>query len=137
MADYSRAFNANSFYEYLKDGQLMGVHGRAGNNLSAEPRPTCPSCHSRDVEWHRFSGQGRLGTFTCISVVPDVMARQGYGRNNPYCSGIVILEEGPRISAKILGVDAANPQNIPTGMALAADFSEVDPEAPALAFRAT
>ena len=76
-----------------------------------------------------------LGTFTCISVVPDVMALQGYGRNNPYCSGIVILEEGPRISAKILGVDASNPQNIPTGMALAADFGEVDPEAPALAFR--
>ena len=135
MADDSRAFNAASFYEYLKEGQLMGVHCRACDKLFAEPRSMCPSCHSRDVEWHRFSGQGRLGTFTCISVVPDVMARQGYGRNNPYCSGIVMLEEGPRISAKILGVDAANPQDIPTGMALTADFDQVDPEAPALAFR--
>jgi uncharacterized OB-fold protein len=95
----------------------------------------CFSCHSRDVQWQQFSGRGRLGTFTCIWVVPDVMARRGYGRGNPYCSGIVILEEGPRISARISGVDAANPQNIPTGMALAVDFDEVDPERPALAFR--
>ena len=137
MADDSRDFTAASFYEYLKEGQLMGVRCRSCDRLSAEPRPMCPSCHSRDVEWHQFSGQGQLGTFTCISVVPDVMARQGYGRNNPYCSGIVILEEGPRISAKILGVDAANPQNIPTEMTLAVDFDEVDPEEPALAFRPT
>jgi hypothetical protein len=135
MADDARGFTAASFYEFLKEGQLMGVRCRACHQLSAEPRPMCPACHSQDVEWQQFSGQGQLGTFTCISVVPDVMARLGYGRNNPYCSGIVVLEEGPRISARILGVDAANPQNIPTGMALTVEFGGLDPERPALAFR--
>lgn len=135
MTDDSRGFTAASFYEYLKEGKLMGVRCRVCEKLSAEPRPMCPACHSQDVEWHEFSGQGQLGTFTCISVVPDVMAKQGYGRNNPYCSGIVLLDEGPRISTKILGVDAANPQNIATGMALAVAFGDVDPEEPALAFR--
>lgn len=135
MAEDSRAFTAASFYEYLKESKLMGVRCRQCRQLSAEPRPLCFSCHSREVEWQQFSGQGRLGTFTCISVVPEFMAQRGYGRDNPYCSGIVILEEGPRISARISGVDAANPQNIPTGMALAVDFSEVDPARPSLAFR--
>ena len=134
MPEDSREFTAASFYEYLKEGKLMGVRCRACNKLSAEPRPMCPSCHSKDVEWHQFSGKGQLGTFTCISIVPETMAQKGYGRNNPYCSGIVLLEEGPRISAKILGVDASNPQNIQTGMALEIDLEDVDPEKPALAF---
>ena len=134
MAEEIRGFTAASFGEYLKEGKLMGVRCRSCNHLSAQPRPLCPSCHQRDVEWSQFSGKGKLGAFTCISIVPQVMAQQGYGRNNPYCSGIVILEEGPRISAKILGVDAANPQNIQTGLALEVEFDGLDPEKPALAF---
>lgn len=134
MADEIRDFTAASFNEYLKEGKLMGVRCRSCSHFSAEPRSICPSCHQRDVEWYQFSGKGKLGTFTCISIVPQVMAQQGYGRNNPYCSGIVILEEGPRISAKILGVDAANPQNIQTGLALEVEFDGLDPEKPALAF---
>lgn len=135
MADDSREFNAASFYQYLKEGKLMGIHCRACSTLSAEARPLCPSCHSKDVEWRQFSGKAQLSTFTCISVVPDAMASKGYGRNNPYCSGIVTLEEGPRISAQILGVDAANPQNIRTGQALVLNLGELDPERPALVFQ--
>ena len=135
MVETSRDFNAASFYEYLKEGKLMGTRCRACGHLSAEARPVCFSCHSKEVEWHQFSGQGELGTFTCISIVPQSMAQRGYGRNNPYCSGIVILDEGPRISARIMGVDASNPQNIRTGMALKLDLADVDGEKPVLTFR--
>ena len=95
----------------------------------------CPDCHRRDLSWHEFKGTGSLAAFTCISVVPQFMADRGYGRDNPYCTGIVVLDEGPRISAAILGVDAANPQNIRPGIALAAHFTEIDPEHPTLTFR--
>ena len=135
MADESKEFNSASFYEYLKEGKLMGIRCRACGARSAEARPMCPACHSKEVEWHQFSGKGLLSTFTCISVVPDSMAQKGYGRNNPYCSGIVTLEEGPRISAQILGVDASNPQNIKTGMALVLKLEDLDPERPALVFQ--
>ena len=135
MAEDSREYNAAAFYAYLKEGKLMGVRCRACGNLSPEPRPMCHACHSNDVEWHQFSGKGRLSTFTCISVVPASMAKRGYGRDNPYCTGIVTLEEGPRISARILGVDGNNPQNIETGMALVIDLGELDEEKPALAFK--
>jgi uncharacterized OB-fold protein len=131
----TREFNGASFYEYLKEGRLMGIRCNACGKLSAEPRSMCPDCHGRDVVWHEFKGAGTLGAFTCISVVPQAMAAQGYGRDNPYCSGIVILDEGPRISALILGVDAANPQNIRTGMPLTTDFTNMDPDRPTLAFR--
>ena len=134
MTTDTRAFNASSFFEYLKEGQLMGVRCRACGKLSAEARPMCQVCHSRDVEWFQFSGRGQLSAFTCISVVPNSMGEKGFGRNNPYCSGIVTLEEGPRISALILGVDAANPQNIGTGMALTLQVEDKDKERPTLAF---
>lgn len=112
----------------------MGSRCRACGKLSAEARPMCQACHSRDMEWFAFSGRGQLSAFTCISVVPNAMGEKGFGRNNPYCSGIVTLEEGPRISALILGVDAANPQNISTGMALALQVEDQDQERPTLAF---
>jgi hypothetical protein len=135
MAGDSREFNAASFYQYLKEGKLMGIQCRACGALWAEARPLCPTCHTKDVEWRQFSGKARLSTFTCISVVPDAMASKGYGRNNPYCSGIVTLEEGPRISAQILGVDASKPQNIRTGLELVLKLDELDPERPALVFQ--
>jgi uncharacterized OB-fold protein len=135
MVDDSREFNAASFYQYLKEGKLMGIRCRACGALSAEARPLCPACHSKDVVWHQFSGKAQLSTFTCISVVPEAMAKKGYGRNNPYCSGIVTLEEGPRISAQVVGVDASNPQNIRTGLGLVLKLDELDPERPVLTFQ--
>ena len=134
MTTETRAFNAASFFAYLKEGQLMGVRCRTCGKLSAEARPMCQECHSREVEWFAFSGRGQLSAFTCISVVPNAMGEKGFGRNNPYCSGIVTLEEGPRISALILGVDAANPQNIGTGLALTLQVEDQDKDRPTLAF---
>ena len=129
-------FNASAFYKKLKeDGKLVGVRCRSCGHLSPEPRPMCPECHQFDMEWHPFSGRAKLSTFTCISVVPVVMAAKGYGRDRPYCSGIVTLEEGPSISARITGVDGANPQSIETGMELVLDLAELDEETPALAFK--
>ena len=136
MAEETRSFTAHSFYAYLSDEKsLMGVRCRGCGKLSVEPRPICSACHGKEVEWHQFSGKGSLSTFTCISIVPVYMSQRGYGRNNPYCTGVVALDEGPRIAAHILGVDAKNPQFIKAGTRMVLDLSELDPEKPAVAFR--
>lgn len=131
----TRPFNAASYYAFLKEGKFMGTRCRDNGNLYAEARPMDPVSHSSDMEWYELSGRATLSTFTCISIAPTSLEAKGFGRNNPYCTGIVTLEEGPRISARISGVDAANPQNIRTGMALVLDLSEFDPEEPGLVFR--
>ena len=132
----ARSFNGASFNAFLaEEGRLMGVRCRSCGYLSAEARPMCRSCHSKDVEWFQFSGKGSLSAFTCISIVTNAMGDKGYGRDNPCCSGIVTLEEGPRISARILGVDGSNPQGIRTDTPVVLDLSDLDPERPALAFR--
>ena len=136
MAQETQSFTSFSYFTNLKEHKkLMGVRCRSCGQLSATPRPLCQECHSRDVEWHEFSGKAQLSTFTCISVVPVAMGNRGYGRDNPYCTGIVTLEEGPRVSALIVGVDGNNPHGIKTGMDLVLDPEEVDPENPALVFR--
>lgn len=136
MVEKPREFTAAAFNAYLaEEKKLMGVRCRTCGTLSPEPRPMCHACHSRDMEWYQFSGQARLSTFTCIFIVPVRMAQKGYGRDKPYCTGIVTLAEGPRLSARILGVDASSPQDIKTGMPLVLDLGEVDPESPTPAFR--
>ncbi len=74
------------------------------------------------MEWTEFSGRGRLTAFTVIYVAPASMIAAGYGREKPYCSGIVELEEGPRISAQILNVDVAHPESMRIGLPLRVAF---------------
>jgi len=50
------------------------------------------------------------------------MNAEGYSRENPYCTGIVELEEGVKISARILGVDARNPSSIRIGSPGSVEF---------------
>ena len=129
-------FTSTTFYEKLKEEKkLVGVQCQDCGHLSPEARPMCPNCHRFNMEWHEFSGKATLSTFTCISIVPVSMSAKGYGRGKPYCTGIVALEEGPRISAMINGVDGTNPQDIETGMAMVLDTENLDDESPALAFK--
>ena len=133
MAD---EFTSTTFYKNLKDEKnLVGVKCQDCKHLSPEPRPMCPECHGFNMELHQFSGKAKLSTFTCISIVPVPMSTKGYGRDRPYCTGIVTLEEGPRISAMINGVDGTNPQAIATGMDMILDAENLDDESPALAFK--
>ena len=97
MAEEAPPFTAESFYNYLStEKRLMGVRCRACGKLSVEPRSICPACYGGDMEWHQFSGKGSLSAFTSISIVPVYMSQRGYGRSNPYCAGVIALEEGPR-----------------------------------------
>ena len=113
----------------------MGVRCTDCGHISVDPRPLCPQCHRSNIEWLQFSGSGRLATFTCISIVPVALGARGYGRNNPYCSGVVTLDEGPRISARITHVDASNPQNIHTDTPMVLDLKDLDEDRPVLAFK--
>ena len=67
------------------------------------------------------------------------MIEEGFGRDTPYCTGIVELEEGVKISAQILGVDAQKAETILIGTPLTVEFierSEAEEKQAFLAFRA-
>ena len=74
------------------------------------------------MDWEALKGTGRLIAFTCISIGPPFMVQRGYDRNNPYCSGVVELDEGMRTAARIEGVNCKNPKSIKPGTRVAVDF---------------
>lgn len=52
------------------------------------------------------------------------MVEQGFDRKNPYCTGVVQLDEGPRVVARIENVDAQHPEDIKVGTPLSIKFVE-------------
>lgn len=126
-AGYSKEipeFNSASFDRFVAAHRLMGSRCTACGTLCLPPRPLCPDCYGIHMEWVELSGRGRLAAFTTIYVAPTVMIEAGYGRDRPYCTGIVQLEEGPAISAQILGIEASKPEGIALGMPLRIVFVE-------------
>ena len=119
-----RPFTAASFEQFLSEHKLMGSKCTACDALWCPPRLICNKCGSNTMEWIEMSGKGKLAGFTTIEVGTTMMLDAGYDKSNPYCSGIVQLDEGPRISAQILGVDASDPETITVGIPLEVDFVE-------------
>lgn len=117
-----RTFNDISYEQFLKEEKLMGSRCKDCGVLFVPPRSICVKCYSSELEWVEMKGEGRLAAFTCITVAPPFMMADGYDRKHPYCSGVVDLEEGSRVDARIEGIDANKPEDIKVGMPLRVKF---------------
>ena len=117
-----RPINDYGFEQFLNEGKLMGAKCNACETLYVPPRTLCPQCRHSEMEWTETAGEGRLVAFTSISIGTPAMIKEGYDRNNPYCSGAVELVEGARVVARIEGVDALRPETIEVGMPLRVKF---------------
>lgn len=130
---------AAAFARALQAKKLLGSRCTGCGAVHLPPRQICTHCRSEAQEWMELSGRGRLAAFTSIFIAPTAMVAAGHDRNNPYVSGLVQLEEGPLFSARILGVDARQPDLEWIGRAVNATWIETgDAGAPtvALAFTA-
>jgi uncharacterized protein len=117
-----RLFNDISYEQFLSEEKLMGSKCRQCGAFYVPPRPICIKCHGSDMEWIQAKGRGRLAAYTSIAVGPPSMVKEGYSRTNPYVSGVVELEEGARVVARIEGVDGTRPETIKIGAPLHVEF---------------
>lgn len=117
-----RPFSDASYNQFLNEEKLMGSRCKQCGATYVPPRALCVKCYKPDMEWVEMKGTGKLAAFTCITVAPPFMMDQGYSRKNPYYSGVVDLDEGGRVDARIEGVDTAHPENIKVGMAMKVKF---------------
>ena len=124
MTDLSRPFTATAFNQYLGEHKLMGTRCLKCGSLYLPPRAICPACHGEQLEWVELSGRGKLAAFSSVFIGPSALQAEGYDRTNPYCAGIVELDEGVKISARVLGVEAKQPANIAIGTPLTIEFIE-------------
>ena len=117
-----RPFSDFSYEQYLNEEKLMGSRCKKCGDLFVPPRAICIRCYDSDMEWVEMKGRGNLAAFTCITVGPPFMIEEGFHRKNPYCLGVVELEEGAKVDARIDGVDASKPETIRVGMELSVKF---------------
>lgn len=120
--------NYTTYKNFLNEDQLAGVRCKSCQTVYLPPRPVCSACHHQEFEWIMLNGQGRLMAFTHIYIGPKAMIAAGYDRTHPYCSGIVQLDDGPCISAQILGLSPDHVNELPIGATVTAEFIKHDGE---------
>ncbi len=122
MTDLS--ISTATYAEKIHAHTLAGSRSGEGRTIYVPPRPIDPQYVNDPMELVELSGRGRLVSFSVVPVASSEMIAAGYGRENPHCVGVVKLDEGPSISAQIIGVDTKNPASIAIGMPMHAEFIE-------------
>ena len=117
-----RPINDVSYETFLREEKLMGSRCADCHTLFVPPRSICTECGSFSTSWVSVKGAGVLKAFTCISVGPPLMSREGFSRKRPYCTGVIELDEGPRIVGRIEKVETSKPETIRIGMPLKATY---------------
>ncbi|MBM3140461.1 MAG: Zn-ribbon domain-containing OB-fold protein [Chloroflexi bacterium] len=83
------------------------------------PRPFCPICHSRNVEWRTASGKGKLHTY--------VIAHRGHPAfDAPYVIAMVELDEGAKMMTNIVGVTDPTPDRLPVDAPVEIVYEDVN-----------
>lgn len=126
MSESEKELTIQNYLEYIASKKLMGSKCLDCNELYVPVRKLCSKCNSTNMEWVEMSGKGELAAFTCITVGTPYFIEKGYDRNKPYCFSVVKLEEGPMVSAQLVGVDETKPDTIKIGMPLKAIFLETE-----------
>jgi hypothetical protein len=80
--------------------RLEGTRCKDCNEFYFPSRERCVKCNSLNVESYPFTGKGKVVTFTWIYTPP-----KNFKSRIPYCLAIVELDEGPRLTTQLAGVD--------------------------------
>ena len=116
-----KPFTVKSYYDFLREKKLMGNLCQDCKTLMVPPRTTCAGCRGKRLRWTQFSGKGSLESFTVVHVAPAFLRDKV-----PYAVGIVKLEEGPMLTARLANIDMLKSETIKIGMAMKADYIEED-----------
>ncbi len=90
--------DSRPFWDGIKEGRFQGRRCRPCGELYFPPHMICPFCFGTELEWVTLSGHGTLYAFTRMWAVP-----KPFRSRVPYNVGVVDLDEGLRVFAKIQG----------------------------------
>jgi uncharacterized protein len=133
-----RPIIAASFNQYLQEKKLMGVQCTNCRALYLPPRTICYQCQNDRMIWVELAGRGKLAAFTMVYIGPTFMNELGFDKTNPYLTGVVALDEGVKISARLLGFEGLSPAEVKIDTPMVVDFLEIgegEGAKPQLAFR--
>jgi uncharacterized protein len=88
------------FFEGTAQGELRLLHCLACETKFRFTHPLCPNCWSDNLEYQVASGRGTVETFTIMHMPPY----EAFAGDVPYVIALVMLEEGVRMMANIIGI---------------------------------
>lgn len=85
------------WYEYLKQGKLMGLRCKECGTYEFQPVPVCNKCSSTEMEWVEISGDVEIysAAYCAMGIYP-------YNKTPVVCVG-TRLKEGPTFMSWIPG----------------------------------
>ncbi|MFX1315359.1 MAG: Zn-ribbon domain-containing OB-fold protein [Promethearchaeota archaeon] len=126
MSETDKDFTIESYLEFVRNKKLMGSKCKNCSEVFVPVRKLCTKCNSANMEWIEMSGKGKLAAFTSITVGTPFFIEKGYDRNKPYCFSVIKLDEGPMVSAQLVGVDESKPETINIDMPVKVTFLETE-----------
>ena len=110
------------FKKFLSEGKFMIQRCKSLNQFFFHPRVAFPGSGERDLEWVEASGNGVVFSSSCNRRLPE--------KGGDFNLSLITLEEGPRIMARVEGVD---PDKVEIGQKVKARISSLNGE-PAVIF---
>lgn len=105
--------SSRPFFEGAMQGRLMLMKCGDCGQFRIPSRHHCDECLSSNFTWEQASGRGAVRTYGVMH------QRYHPGFETPYNVAVVELEEGPRITTNVVGLDNAE---IRVGMPVVVDW---------------
>ena len=116
------------FWDACRRHRLELPYCRDCGNPHLPPGPVCPFCFSSAIEWRAASGRGTISSWTIV----HKEWFPAFRNEIPYNVAQVELEEGPRVTANIVG---AGNSALRVGLKVEAVFDDVTADLTLLRFR--
>jgi uncharacterized OB-fold protein len=87
----------DQFRAGLSRGELLLQKCNDCGKLNMYPRHACPHCQSLSLGWQKSDGRGVLHSFTVLRTG----APEGFESELPYALGIIKLDEGVQLLARL------------------------------------
>jgi len=116
------------FWSAAKARRLVIQRCNACERYRFPPEPSCVYCGAPEAAWTAVSGRATLWSWTVGH--PPLLPY--FAERAPWPVAVVELEEGPRMVTNVIDVPV---EQYEVGMALVADYEDVDDEITLVVFR--
>ena len=109
------------FWDALRERRVALPYCSACGKPHLPPGPVCPLCFCDRLEWRPASGRGRISTWTVVHKAWF----PAFANDVPYNVVQVELDEGPRLTASVVGLPN---DRLAVGLSVVIDFDDVSPD---------
>ena len=126
MSDHAKPLpritpDTQPFWDALRERRLVVPYCADCGKPHLPAGPVCPYCFSDRLEWRTASGRGKISTWTVVykAWFP------AFAADVPYNVVQVELDEGPRLTASVVGMPN---DRLAVGLPVVVDFDDVTAE---------